>query len=65
MSDDLYWILALLIDIGIRLERAFGLANLGIAVHSEMPHINLISNPQRHLKTSGNQRADRLLGAPL
>ena len=55
-NDDLRWLIALLINTGMRLGEAVGLLKSDINLNSEIPHISLIPHPWRRLKTRSSKR---------
>ena len=62
MDDDLRWLLALLIDSGLRLGEATGLATNDIVLEHEIPYVKVRPHPWRRLKTLGSQRNVPLVG---
>ena len=56
---------ALISDIGMRLSEALGLVWSDVVLDHEYPHINLVEDPWRHLKTSGSKRLVPLIGISL
>lgn len=56
LDDDLRWLLALLIDSGLRLGEATGLAIDDIVQNHEIPHIKVRPHPWTKLKTIGSER---------
>ena len=65
MDDDLRWLLALLIDSGLRLGEATGLATDDIVLDHEIPHVKVRPHPWRRLKTLGSERDVPLVGISL
>ena len=65
MDDDLRWLLALLIDSGLRLGEATGLSIDDIILDHEIPHIKVRPHPWRRLKTIGSERDVPLVGISL
>ena len=65
MDDDLRWLFALLIDSGLRLGEATGLATDDIVLDHEIPHVKVRPHPWRRLKTLGSERDVPLVGISL
>ena len=65
MDDDLRWLLALLIDSGLRLGEATGLATDDIVLDHDIPHVKIRPHPWRRLKTIGSERDVPLVGISL
>ena len=65
MDDDLRWLLALLIDSGLGLGEASGLATDDIVLDHEIPHVKVKPHPWRRLKTIGSERDVPLVGISL
>ena len=56
MDDDLRWLLALLIDSGLRLGEATGLSIDDIVLNDPTPHIKVRTHPWRRIKTLASER---------
>ena len=56
MDDDLRWLVALLIDSGLRLGEASELSIGDIVINHEIPHVKLRSHLWWRLKTLGSER---------
>ena len=65
VDDENRWLLALISDTGMRLSEAAGLARDDIVLDTDVPHIKLVPNPWRRLKTKGSERLVLLVGASL
>jgi len=65
IDDDLRWLVALLIDSGMRLSEGVGLIEDDLILDSEIPYINLRPHPHRSLKTANSRRKIPLVGASL
>ena len=65
IDDDLRWLVALLINSGMRLSEGVGLVNDDLVVDSEIPYINLVAHPHRSLKTANSKRKIPLVGVSL
>ena len=65
INDPNRWLVALLSDTGMRLSEALGLKMEDIKLNEEIPHINLIPNSARKLKTKSSIRQIPLVGASL
>ncbi|MBT3532090.1 MAG: tyrosine-type recombinase/integrase [Gammaproteobacteria bacterium] len=65
IDDDLRWLVALLIDSGMRLSEGAGLVNDDLVLDSVVPHINLVPHPHRSLKTANSARKIPLVGVSL
>ena len=56
IDDDLRWLVALLVDSGMRLSEGVGLIKDDLVFDSEIPYINLTAHPHRSLKTANSRR---------
>jgi len=65
MDDDIRWLIALISDTGMRLGEAVGLLKEDIILEHDVPHVTLVPQPWRRLKTKGSQRDIPLVGASL
>ena len=65
INDPNRWLIALLSDTGMRLSEALGLKMEDIKLNEEIPHINIIPNSARKLKTKSSTRQIPLIGASL
>ncbi len=65
INDPNRWLIALLSDTGMRLSEALGLKIDDIKLNEEIPHINIIPNSARKLKTKSSTRQIPLVGASL
>jgi integrase len=65
MDDDIRWLIALISDTGMRLGEAVGLLKEDIILEHDVPHVRLVPQPWRRLKTKGSQRDIPLVGASL
>ena len=65
VNDPNRWLIALLSDTGMRLSEALGLKIEDIKLNEEIPHINVIPNSARKLKTKSSTRQIPLVGASL
>ncbi len=65
IDDDLRWLVALLIDSGMRLSEGVGLVEDDLILDSEIPYINLKPHPHRSLKTANSVRKIPLVGTSL
>ncbi len=65
INDPNRWLIALLSDTGMRLSEALGLKMEDIKLNEKIPHINLIPNSTRKLKTKSSSRQIPLVGAAL
>jgi len=65
IDDDLRWIVALIIDTGMRLSEALGLMVDNLVLDHEYPHLKLQPHPHRGLKTADSQRVIPLVGSSL
>jgi len=63
INDPNRWLIALLSDTGMRLSEALGLKMEDIKLNEEIPHINIIPNSARKLKTKSSTRQIPLIGA--
>lgn len=64
-DDDLRWIVGLISDTGMRLAEAIGLRREDIVLDTEIPYVNIRSNPKRRLKTKQSERIVPLVGTSL
>ena len=65
INDPNRWLVALLSDTGMRLSEALGLKMEDIKLNEEIPHVNIIPNSARKLKTKSSTRQIPLIGASL
>ena len=65
IDDEARWLVALILDTGMRLSEAAGLHVDDIKLHCEIPHLDLKPHAWRGLKTRGSQRQIPLVGASL
>ncbi len=64
-DDELRWALGLLMDTGMRLSEALGLARTDVFLDHEHPHLLIRPHPWRRLKTSASERTVPLVGMAL
>ncbi len=62
INDPNRWLIALLSDTGMRLSEALGLKMEDIKLNEEIPHVNIIPNSARKLKTKSSTRQIPLVG---
>jgi integrase len=65
IDDDIRWLVALILDIGMRLSEAVVLMISDIKIDSGIPHISLKPNPHRRLKKGSSERLIPLIGMSL
>jgi len=65
IDDDLRWIVALIIDTGMRLSEALGLMVDDLVLDHEYPHLKLQPHPHRGLKSANSQRVIPRVGLSL
>lgn len=65
IDDDIRWLVALILDSGMRLSEAVGLKISDMHLDSEIPHIKLKPHPHRRLKTRASERVIPLVGSSL
>ena len=65
IDDDLRWLVALVLDTGMRLAEGTGLLKSDIVLEADIPHISLKPHSWRPLKTTGSPRDIPLVGASL
>lgn len=65
VDDELRWIVALIIDTGMRLSEGLGLLVDDLVLDHEYPHINLTPHSHRRLKTMNSERVIPLVGSSL
>ena len=56
LDDDMRWLVALLCDSGLRLDKATGPAKDDLVLDHSIPHIKVKPHPWRSLKTVGSER---------
>ena len=59
------WLIALILDTGMRLAEAAGLHVDDIMPDEDIPYVDIKPHPWRSLKTKGSQRQVPLVGASL
>ena len=64
-DDELSWIIGFIINTGMRLSEAVGLSKDDLLLGSDIPHLRVMPQPWRRLKTSGSERLIPLVGASL
>ena len=64
-DDELRWIIGIIINTGMRLSEAVGLSKDDLSLGSDVPHIRVIPQPWRRLKTSSSERSIPLVGVSL
>ncbi len=64
-DDDMRWIIALMIDTGMRLGEVVGLKVEDIILDAQNPYVVVKPNDARSLKTTGSARSVPLIGASL
>jgi integrase len=65
LNDDLRWLVAMILDSGMRLSEAAGLMISDIKLDAAIPHILLQPHLHRRLKTSSSKRIIPLIGMSL
>ena len=65
VDDDLRWLLALIVDTGMRLAEAVGLKTEDIKLDSEVPSVKVSPYRWRRLKTRSSEREVPLVGSAL
>jgi integrase len=65
IDDDMRWLVALISDTGMRLAEATGLLLDDLKLNTEIPYVDIKSQPWRSLKTRGSRRQVPLVGASL
>ena len=63
INDPNRWLIALLSDTGMRLSEALGLTMEDIKLNEEIPHVNIIPNSARKLKTKSSAGQIPLVGS--
>ena len=64
-DDELRWIIGIIINTGMRLSEAVGLSKDDLFLGSEVPHLRVIPQSWRRLKTSSSERLIPLVGVSL
>ena len=64
-DDELRWIIGIILNTGMRLSEAVGLSKNDLSLCSDTPHIRVIPQPWRRLKTSSSERSIPLVGVSL
>ena len=64
-DDDQRWLLALILDTGMRLSEAAGLLWDDIVLSGDIPHVHVRPNAIRRLKTASSERVVPLTGSSL
>ena len=64
-DDEARWLVALLLDSGMRLAEAAGLSKEDIQLNDEIPYVDIRPHPWRRLKTSSSTRKVPLIGCSL
>ena len=62
-DDDVRWLVALVVDTGLRLGEAAGLLIQDIVLDADVPHVVIQKNSLRSLKTEGSERLVPLVGS--
>ena len=65
IDDDLRWIIAVLLDTGMRLSEVLGLSKSDVYLDAEIPYLHVQPHPWRRLKTSSSKRFIPLVGRSL
>ena len=65
INDDIRWLVALIINTGMRLSEAIGLLTTDLDVDSEIPFITIQPHKHRRLKTDASERVIPLTGISL
>ena len=65
IDDDMRWLIALVLDTGLRLAEAAGLLKSDIILDAELPFLTVTVHPWRALKTSGSERVVPLVNSAL
>ena len=64
-DDELRWIIGIIINTGMRLSEAVGLSKDDLFLSSDTPHLRVMPQPWRRLKTSSSERSIPLVGVSL
>ena len=64
-DDELRWIIGIIINTGMRLSEVVGLSKDDLFLSSDTPHLRVIPQPWRRLKTSSSERLIPLVGVSL
>ena len=64
-DDELRWIIGIIINTGMRLSEAVGLSKNDLFLSSDTPHLRVMPQPWRRLKTSSSERLIPLVGVSL
>jgi len=64
-NDELRWLVALLIDSGMRLSEALGLKKSDLCLNDELPYVSIREHEHRRLKTANSVRKVPLIGISL
>ncbi len=65
INDPNRWLITLLSDTDMRLSEVLGLKMEDIKLNKEIPHVNIIPNSARKLKTKSSSRQIPLVGGSL
>ena len=65
IDDDMHWLIAIILDTGMRLGEAVGLLKEDIILGDDVPNVWLIPHPWRRLKAKGSHTDIKLLDARL
>ena len=64
-DDELRWIIGIIINTGMRLSEVVGLSKDDLFLKSDIPHLRVIPQPWRRLKTLSSERSIPLVGVSL